>query len=183
MIRRQCDPIGHRKPDGGPLRVVTHRGGQMGSRRECTRILGLEGFASRPPRGRETGHAPKSGSSLSDGASVATNVQAVGNGHGARAIARSAPGTICLGRAPRHARLLENGLLGWEARDSNPEYRGPESGAGILGRSASLCFAPVLSTPAPVCFPPFRCALVQSVSLCLTYPRRRPEGIIRRALA
>src|SRR5262249_61813518 len=41
---RECDPIGYRKCLWCYLRFVTHRGGQMGSRRECPRILGLDGF-------------------------------------------------------------------------------------------------------------------------------------------
>ena len=63
--------------------------------------------------------------------------------------------------------LIVSELLA-ERQGFEPRYRGPESGAWITVGFGPLRFAPVFSISSSVCFPPFRCALVQSVSLCLT---------------
>jgi hypothetical protein len=51
---------------------------------------------------------------------------------------------------------------------------GWESGVGIPVGVGPLCFVPVFSITASVGFGPFRCAPVQSVSICLTRPVRHP---------
>ncbi len=70
----------------------------MGSRRECTRILGLEGV--RVEQIEWEGDGPRARACVcgwTDEASVAMNAPAVDDGPGAFVIAKSGRGTICLG--------------------------------------------------------------------------------------